>query len=735
MFPSSSPPPNARNRSRRARARVAFAALAVGLGSGAGLVTAALVPGPAQAAVGTYSGSASAQLVTLDALDVPGTFDLANAAVAPSSAAVNSAGGLTGGAQSTAQATNLDINLLSGAIPLDNLLVSASQSAPPDNPTPTTKQLLSLPNNPLLDATVADASAQARAIPASGCPTVGQPIAQSSAYLADASLINGELGSATSSLVALHNTQGATVSTASSVELQSVSGSANVAVVSTATTQLATVTLFSGTPEALTINVVAPPSLTATATGQPGGATVSYTEPILQVVQGGKILGTLDAKDADMKLPLGLGSLSLGTLSGVTQAANGTQAAGQAVLLNLTIGGAGTPLPTVVNLSLAPLSASATAPVGGVACPPTPGPSTNPLSEVHKDLSASVAYAGTPFQYIVAVPNRGGCTLTGVKAVDTVSGPAGTTITGTSPPAASVSGLTTTWDVGSLAPNQTVDLVLTVTPPTPLPAGSYSNTVTVSGTCNGVGVSKTATINGPTAVGPPPVGGTCSVAGSNKAASHLQVADGESFDYYIHVFNSSGANCTGVTVTDTLGPDVTFVSCTAGCTTSGSTVTWHLGSLAPGASEDVAMTVDASSSAPTGTQLPDTATITPGNGSAVSVSTSGPTVTGASVLAPPNPAGPPAATKGSGGSSTSPGSTSTTPGTTPSTTGTGGTTGIGGTGAVVTPSTAAAGGVSPTTVKTGLWFAGSTPYLVGILTFGLLLLAWPRFRRLVADAQ
>jgi hypothetical protein len=724
---------------RRARARLVLAAVAVAVGSGAGLVTAAVTAAPAVAA-SPYGGTASAQLVTVDALDVPGVFDLANAAVAPASVAVSSDGGLTGGAESTADATNLDVNLLNGAIPLDNLLVSASQSAPPDHTSPTTKQLLSLPVNPLLDASVATASAQARAIPAGGCPAIGQPIAQSSSSLADAAVITGVLGASDTALVALDNAQGATVATQGSVTLQTVPGQSTDAVVSTATTQLTAITLLRGTPEAITINVLAPPTITATATGQAGGATVSYTEPVLQVLQGGKVLGTLDAKDADLTLPLGIGHLSLGTLTNVTQAANGTAAGGQAVLLDVALGGAGTPLPTLVNLAIAPLSASASVPSGGVVCRST-GPSTNPLSEVHKDLSATVAYPSTPFQYIVAIPNRGTCPLTSVVATDTVTGPAGSTISATAPTAASVNGLTTTWDVGTVAPNQTIDLLLTVTPPATLAAGSsYDNTVTVTGDCNGTPVSKTASIAGPSSLGArSPTGSVCSVLGSNKAASHIEVVPGESFDYYIHVFDTSAEPCDGVTVTDPLGPDVSFVSCTGGCQVSGSTVTWSLGTLAPGQSDDLSVTVDASDTAPAGTALPNAATIAPTNGAPQVVTTAGPTIGTTSVLAPPSPATPPPTSTSP--TSTSPTTTSTSPTSTSPSTGstspstsssTGSTSPSTSSSSATTPVTeGASGAASPTSVHTGLWFAGSTPYLVGLIAFGLVLLGWPRLRRLL----
>lgn len=42
---------------------------------------------------------------------------------------------------------------------------------------------------------------------------------------------------------------------------------------------------------------------------------------------------------------------------------------------------------------------------------------------------------------------------------------------------------------------------------------------------------------------------------------------------------------------------------------------------------------------------------------------------------------------------------------------------------------ASGGGVSPTTVHTGEFWAGSLPFLVGLGTLGMLLIAWPRLRR------
>ncbi len=398
-----------RHLARRARLGIGIAAV---LFAPAGYLTLSSLAGTGQAGAattGSYGGSASADLVTLDALDIPGTMDLANAQVAPALAQVSSTGSLPGSAQAYAHATNLNVNLLSGAIPLDNLLVQATQSSPPANASPVSKQLLSLPANPLLDATLASASAHADFLPNGACLPAGTPISDASSALANASVLNGVIpGGAGTSLLALDNAQGSTVFTHSTVGLVSESGQSTYGVQSSAITQLTALTLFKGTSNQLTVNVLAPPTVTATATGQPGGASVTYTEPILQIVQGSKVLGTLDAASANTSISLaGLGTLSLGQLTNVVKAPNGTSASGSASLLTLTLGGSGTPIPaTVVHLAIAPASVSATVPAGGVVCTSvitSPTSSHTPVATGPSAPSSGVPSGAAPSQETSAV--------------------------------------------------------------------------------------------------------------------------------------------------------------------------------------------------------------------------------------------------------------------------------------------------------------------------------------------
>jgi hypothetical protein len=92
----------------------------------------------------------------------------------------------------------------------------------------------------------------------------------------------------------------------STVRLVDIPGSANKAVQSTSTMQVAAIKLLAGTPFELSINVVSQPTLQATSTGDAKTSSVTYTAPVLEVVQGGKSLGRLDAANPKLDIPIGI---------------------------------------------------------------------------------------------------------------------------------------------------------------------------------------------------------------------------------------------------------------------------------------------------------------------------------------------------------------------------------------------------------------------------------------------
>ncbi|WP_035304048.1 hypothetical protein [Actinokineospora inagensis] len=112
----------------------------------------------------------------------------------------------------------------------------------------------------------------------------------------------GGQGSTKGSLLSLPNT----LSARSTVRLVDIPGSGNKAVQSISTLQVAAVKLLAGTPFEVSINVVSLPTLTVTSTGDKATSSVQYTAPVLEVVQGGKSLGKLDAANPKLDVPIGI---------------------------------------------------------------------------------------------------------------------------------------------------------------------------------------------------------------------------------------------------------------------------------------------------------------------------------------------------------------------------------------------------------------------------------------------
>jgi hypothetical protein len=116
-----------------------------------------------------------------------------------------------------------------------------------------------------------------------------------------AGLLSGVSGSG-ASLVSAPNV----LSDRSVVRLVDIPGSANKAVQSISTMQVASVKVLTGTPMELDLNVVSQPTLTVTSTGDAASSSVSYTAPVIQVVQGGQVRYTLDAANPTADVPIGI---------------------------------------------------------------------------------------------------------------------------------------------------------------------------------------------------------------------------------------------------------------------------------------------------------------------------------------------------------------------------------------------------------------------------------------------
>lgn len=95
-----------------------------------------------------------------------------------------------------------------------------------------------------------------------------------------------------------------TISARSTVRLVDVDGLAGRAVRATSTVALASITLLPGTPQELRIDVVSPPTLVATATGDEKTSLISYQTSVLRVSQGNAVIGQLDANNPALDVPI-----------------------------------------------------------------------------------------------------------------------------------------------------------------------------------------------------------------------------------------------------------------------------------------------------------------------------------------------------------------------------------------------------------------------------------------------
>jgi|GEM_PF-7089929 uncharacterized repeat protein (TIGR01451 family) len=286
----------------------------------------------------------------------------------------------------------------------------------------------------------------------------------------------------------------------------------------------------------------------------------------------------------------------------------------------------------IVQLDLAPFAASVEAPAGGIDCGDG-SDDDNPLRELNKHASATEVAPGATFDYSISVPNRGPCTITDLVVTDIVTGPG--TIESVEPDG-TIDGNTVTWELGELAPGDTVELTVTVRVNDDAQDGdSFDDEVTASGDCDGQPVEEDDRVDDiPKVVDD--FTGPCNVQFSNKDASHEQVMPGQAFAYYVHAFNTGGEACTDVTVTDTLDDRVTFVDCNRDCTNEGQEVTWTLDELASGSSASFTVVVRVNEDA-SGT-LANTAIIDPANGDPKTVESTGPVVGDTSIPKDPAPA-------------------------------------------------------------------------------------------------
>ncbi|GAC1443075.1 MAG: hypothetical protein NVS3B26_11690 [Mycobacteriales bacterium] len=395
----------------------------------------------------------------------------------------------------------------SPTIPISKVQVSAPPAQTADS------QLLNVPANPLANATAVRGTAAADWN--NNTCILGKPISQGTGYVANAQLL--DTAANTLPLVDTASAQGGGVSSAASQEYldrattsnaQPAANAQGLALVSQTREVIAPVTLFSGTPNAVTIEV-APLTLQAVAGGVNGTAYIRYTPdagtgpttPIVRISGPGtgsttplelttqQVLGA-----AGLTIPASpLATVTVGTVPHAIGgpgkpliSADGTTAAAavDAVSVKLL-----TPDPRthLSDIRIGHMEARAQVPAGGISC-------SIPVSKV---ADPSAVTAGQTFTFGITITNPFDCTLSKLHVVDVITSDGPTFKVLSATPAATINGGSVTFnDVADIKPHSSSDLSISVKIPSNSRGGTLTDTVHVSGSCGNGNGTGTGTVTG-----------------------------------------------------------------------------------------------------------------------------------------------------------------------------------------------------------------------------------------------
>ncbi|HUR49211.1 MAG TPA: hypothetical protein VMY88_06765 [Acidimicrobiales bacterium] len=533
---------------RKSRIVLAAAVLAVmALGSIPGSPASAQVPFK----TADFSGYATASAVHVDALQLGQTGPLvANVDEAFSSATVASQGtdGITFGPnaapgtivnevdnvlQPNLANTELDAELkgdrsygrgsglevgLANSLPIeDNTLILNSKvqgSAPPST------QLLQSQVGPVAASPVAYASllrGESVARWDDNSCILGEDISQGRGYAADAQLVNtgaaNEDGTFATPVVAADapGPERAAASTVSRSRLVPQTGKDNArlgpafGLMTEARTTIAPVTLFKGTPNEVTIEVLGEWVLKAVATGVGGNAgnwvhygplAASPESAVIRVIQGDAItqlttqdIPLLGETGLVVNVP-GVAEIAIGedpraiggdADSAPALAADGTSAAAAVDLVRVTLleqrDDAGIVTMSAADVRIGHMETRAKVPAGGIEC----------SLPVTKTVDREFVAPGDNFTYTIKVVNPfADCDLTAVLVKDAIEVEKGILyeITSSTPPASSQTATSLTWnDIGPIPAKGSKDLTVGIRILDGSGAGRFTNTATATGVC------------------------------------------------------------------------------------------------------------------------------------------------------------------------------------------------------------------------------------------------------------
>ncbi|WP_127473451.1 Ig-like domain-containing protein [Microbacterium sulfonylureivorans] len=348
---------------------------------------------PAAAAPPTdpWDGSAGGEVVSLTT-DAVG-LQLAGLGVAVSDASAGSA--------QTPRANSVSSNISADVAGLGLTVASNDQTAPPDAGGPETGSLAALSAPGLLDIGALTTTNEAHWDVDTACVTDGA-LSLASTQTAGLSLLP-LLGGGVLDL-GVSESQGET-SLVQNVGL-------NHGVQSVATGTIESLSLLGG---AITVDVDGETTLTATATGTSAG-TVDYAPSAVTVnTPGGPVILDPGNPTAVVSIPL-VADVTI-TLNDPTVSTTATSAAATSSLLTIDVSVLGVfPLPPVaeVSVDVLPLSASATAPTGGIDCPPAPPVILVPAEGATTDSTPVISGTSDPNAFVTVLVD--GASVGGVAA-------------------------------------------------------------------------------------------------------------------------------------------------------------------------------------------------------------------------------------------------------------------------------------------------------------------------------
>ncbi len=230
--------------------------------------------------------------------------------------------------------------------------------------------------------------------------------------------------------------------------------------------------------------------------------------------------------------------------------------------------------------------------------------SSAPMLQVGKTVSQSTANPGDNLTYTINYTNTGTDTATGVVLSDQLP-PELTFVGATGGGTHSGSGLVT-WVLPPLAANTSSSVTVSATVNSPLANG------TVIHNSASLDSNETNAVSSPVAPADVTIS-SAPVLAVDKAASVANVTPGQQVSYTLSYRNTGTDAATGVVLTDSLPPELTFVSASSGGSFSGGTVSWSLGTVDANDTGSVTVTAQVVSPLPNNIVIYNAATISGSN--------------------------------------------------------------------------------------------------------------------------